>query len=107
MDGKTAVVGIGGLGLIAANFWNGNQRQAIGGTVWKGNNPQVAHKALLGLSGELLLVFLMYLGAGASDGLATAMVVVVITLWVLWAIAHYTGAGNANSNKAATAGPTA
>lgn len=94
MDGKTAIVGIGGLGLVAANYWTGNQRRLLGGAVFTPSHGgrTEAHSALLAVGGELLLVGLLYLLAGASDQLANVAVVLVLTLWVLFAITRSTGA---------------
>lgn len=93
MDGTQQLVAVGGLGLAAVNFWTSNQRPLITGVLWgdAGADAAAGHKALLGLGGELLLIAILTLVAGQSDGMATGMLAAVAALWVLWGIHHYTG----------------
>lgn len=90
MNGKQSVVAAGGVGLIVANFWTGPGRPAIvGGLFDKNGDPAAAHAQIKMLGGELLFVAVAALLAGISDGWGSAMAVLVVALFVLWAINRY------------------
>lgn len=103
MDGTQQLVAVGGLGLAGVNFWTGRQRPAITGVLWgdKGADVSAGHQAMLGLGGELVLVVVLTMAAGASQSLAYGMLAVVAALWVLWGM-HYYGAGGAATHQAGT-----
>lgn len=92
MESRTPVIAAG-LGLVAVNFWTSNQRPAIAGLVFgdtKGAQAQqAARNAALGIGGELVLLLVLSVVAGASDSLALGMLAVVGALWVLWGITYY------------------
>lgn len=107
MDGTQQLVAVGGIGLVAANFWTGQQRPRIVGVLWgdKGADPSAGHAAMLGIGGELLLVVLLVLAAGMSQSVAYGMLAIIAALWVLWGIHYYgsssatAGAGGAGSSS--------
>lgn len=90
MEPKQSAVAIGGVGLVAVNYWTSKQRTAVVGTLWDKKDPSAAHAALLGIGGELLLVGVLAVAAGQSDTLGNGMVAIVVALWILWAINYYT-----------------
>lgn len=101
MDGMQTLVAAGAFGLVGVNFWTGDQRQRIGGVLWTGANPADAHRALLELGGELLLVAVLIILAGLSDTMAKGMAAIVAALWILWAIGYYSpGARTAAARSA-------
>jgi hypothetical protein len=92
VSGKQNLVAAGGLGLIAANFWLGGARQTVSAGLTKGAAPGTAtnaHTEIKRVALELLFVGVAVVIAGASDGAASAMLAVIVALFVLWAINHY------------------
>lgn len=108
MDGSQQLVAVGGLALVAANFWTGSQRSAVSGVLWgaKGADVTAGHQAILGIAGELVLVVVLAMAAGASDSLSYGMLAIVAALWILWGM-HYYGAGGAGSKTTASTARTA
>lgn len=89
MTGTQSLVGFGGVGLVAANFWFGGQRSQVSAGLFGSGDPGVAHTALLTLGGEMLLVVVVTVLAGISDAWAGVMAAVIVGLWILWAMHHY------------------
>lgn len=107
MTGAQTLVGAGGVGLVAANFWFGGSHQTVSAGLFGSGDPGAAHSALLGLGGEMLLVVVLTVLAGLSDAWGTAMAVVVVGLAILWAINHYAGSGSSTSGATKQGGATA
>lgn len=92
MSGKQQAVGALGAALVAANFWTGSNRPLVSAVVGKGSTPAdaaAAHTALKSVGLELLFVAVATLLAGLSDGLAGAMIAVIVALFILWAVTHF------------------
>lgn len=104
MNGYQTVVGAGGVGLVALNFWLGGQRSQVSAGLFGSGDPGVAHKALVTLGGEVLLVVVLTVLAGISDAWAAVMAVLIVGLGILWAINHY---GSSSSSSAKTGGAAA
>lgn len=93
MSASQNLVGAGGVGLIAANFWLGGSREIVaGGTT----NPSAtaaqtdaAHKQLKVVAAELFFVVVATIIAGTSDTAGMAMLAVIVALAILWSIHHY------------------
>lgn len=90
MDTRSIVIA-GGLGLVGVNFWTSNQRPAIANVIFgdKGADPNAARSALVGIGGELLLVLILVMMAGASEALSRTALAIIAALWVLWGIHYY------------------
>ena len=101
MNGKQSLVGYGGAGLILADFWIGGQRGTVAAGLFGSGDSASAHAALLKLGGEALLVVVLTILSGVSDSLGSVMAVVIVALWVLWAINHY---GSSSPTKTQTGG---
>lgn len=99
MNGLQTLVGAGGVGLVAANFWFGGQRSTVSAGLFGSGDPGVAHKALVTLGGEMLLVVVLVVLAGISDAWAAAMAVVIVGLAILWAINHYGSSSSSSQTK--------
>lgn len=97
MTGKQSAVAVGGLGLVAVNYWTSAQRTAVVNTLWDKRDPSAAHRALLGIGGELLLVGVLAFAAGQSDALGAGMIAIIVSLWVLWAMGYYGRGGKRTS----------
>jgi hypothetical protein len=109
MTGAQTFVGAGGAALVLVNFWTGEARSVVSGSLFSsGGNSQQAHSTLVVLGGELLFVAVAALLAGLSDGAGTAMSALVVALFVLWAVNHFGGAGSpaAQNQTPTAAGPT-
>lgn len=92
MDGKQSVVAVGGVGLVLANYWIGGARGKVSAGLFNpGGDVAGAHRQLVTFAGELLFVGVATVLAGVSDSWASAMVAVIVGLWILWAIHHYSG----------------
>ena len=94
MSGKSNLVGAGGIGLIAANFWLGGARKTVGAGLVKGAQPGTAtnaHTEIKKVAAELLFVGVAVLIASVNDTAATAMLAVIVALFVLWSIHHFSG----------------
>lgn len=103
MNGTQSVVGFGGAGLVFANFWFGNDKGTVAaGLFSKGGDAASAHKALLTVGGEMLFVIVATVLAGASDSIGTVMAVLIVGLWILWAMHHYGPTQRTTSSKGAT-----
>lgn len=93
MNGKQNVVAAGGLGLILANFWLGGARKTVtAGTINKGattDQTAAAHLEIKKFAGELLFVGVAVLLSGWSDTAGSAMIAVIVALFILWAINHF------------------
>lgn len=102
VDTRTPVW-VGGLGLVAVNFWTSSQRDAIANLVFGDKQgaaaAQPGHAALVGIGGELVLLLVLFVVAGMSDQLASAMLAIVAALWVLWGITYYTRNQGASANN--------
>lgn len=104
MTPRQSLVAIAGAGLVGVNYWTSSQRTTITATVWDKRDPAAAHKALLGITGELLLVGLLVLFAGTDAG-ASASLAILAALFVLWGIQYYGGAkGGTATGRVAGAG---
>lgn len=102
MTGQQTIVATGGLGLVVLNYWTGPNRATVAGGLFNpGGNTTAARKALVSLGGELLFVVVASVLAGISDSWGTAMVAVIVALFILWAINHY--GGQTGTRKAAAA----
>lgn len=92
-SGKQTLVAAGGLGLIAANFWLGGARQTVNaGLFTPGAAPGMAtnaHTEIKRIALELLFVGVAVLIAGVSDGASSAMLAVIVGLFILWSINHF------------------
>lgn len=88
MNGAQQVVGLGGMGLIAVNFWTGSQRADIG-PLLAGKAAPNSHTAFREIGAELLFVVIATALAGVGGSWGTAMAAVVIGLFILWGIQHY------------------
>lgn len=92
-SGTASLVGVGGVALVAANFWTSPARATVHSGILDKNATADAttdaHKTLKGLLVQLLFVGAMVLIAGVSDSAATAMLAILAALGVLWAINHY------------------
>lgn len=93
MTGAQSLVGLGGVGLVGANFWFGGDHPTVSAGLFGSGDPGAAHGALLRLGGEMLLVVVITVLAGVSDTWGTAMAVAIVGLWILWAINHYAKGG--------------
>lgn len=93
MDGTQTLVGLGAVGLLAANEWTGPDRGLFGGVLWNGKDATQAHKAMVRLLGELLFVVVLVVLAGLNGSWPTLVAVTVAALWVLFLI-------NRNTKKA-------
>lgn len=96
-SGQQQVVGAGGLALLLTNFWARGGRATIVKGALTSNNPagvNAAHTELKKLGGQLLFVGAAALIAGTNDNLGTAMVVVVVALWILWLMSAGKSKGN-------------
>jgi hypothetical protein len=104
MNGAQTVVGLGGVGLIAVNFWTGPQRAAVGPVVTgaPGASVSSAHTELVQVGAELLFVTVAAVAAGIGPGWGQGMVAVIVGLFILWAIHHYSG-GQAQGSATTTA----
>lgn len=89
---KQQLIGAAGVGLIAANFWTGSNKAAIG-VLTKGDatSDQItaSHAALKAIGLEVLFVAVAVLIGGASNQLGTAMLTMIVALFVVWAITHF------------------
>lgn len=92
MNGTQSLVAAGGIGLVIANYWTGPAKaQVSSGAFQKGGDVAAAHGQIKIIAGELLFVGVATLLAGLGDTWATAMVVLIVALFTLWAINHYGG----------------
>lgn len=89
MNGSQTLVGAGGVGLVIANFWFSPAKSQTSAGLFGSGDPAVAHKAILGLGGEILFVIVATMLAGISQTWATVMTLVIVGLGILWAIHHY------------------
>lgn len=97
--GTQQIVGLGGAGLIAVNFWTGSQRKAVAdGLFQKGSDTSKSHADLTQLGAEILFVVVATVLAGVSDSWANAMALVIVGLFIVWALNKY-GAGNKQSGS--------
>lgn len=102
MNGAQTLVGIGGLGLIAVNYWTGSQRAPVTSILsTQPSTQQLAqsHGALVEIGGEFLFVLVAVVLSGTSDGLGKALVAVIVALWVLWGINHYSKAPSSSATS--------
>lgn len=95
MDGKQQFAGLAGITLLAANFWTSDAHKAFAGGALSHNasgaQQAAAHAALKKYGGALLGVAAGVLLAGASDQAGTAVIAVIVALFILWAMGHYAG----------------
>lgn len=84
MSAEQSMVAVGGVGLIGVTFWKSQQRTSLDSLIWQGKSSPAAKKSLLQIGGESVLLLILYLLAGQGDTLGLAMVVVVLTLWILF-----------------------
>jgi hypothetical protein len=103
VNGPASIVGLGGAGLVFANFWLGNDKGTVAGGLFGSGDAASAHKVLLTLGGEMLFVIVATVLAGASDAIGTVMVVLIVGLWILWAMHHYGGLPTTSSKGATSA----
>lgn len=88
-----SLVGFAGAGLFAANEWTGPDRGIFSGVLWHGEDPDQAHKALVRVAGELVLLGVLVVLAGQGGAWTTFALAVIASLWVLWLI-NRNSAGN-------------
>lgn len=105
MNGSQQIVGLGGMGLIAVNFWTGPQRSDIG-PLLAGQSAPNSHAAFREIGAELLFVVIATALAGVGGSWGTAMAAVVIGLFILWGIQHYTTPHPAKAATTTTATTT-
>lgn len=92
MNGQQNIVAAGGMGLIAANFWFGGARGTVAQGLFKsGGSTYAYHTELKKIGIEMVTVAAMTLLAGISSSWGTAMVAVIVGLFILWALLHYSG----------------
>ncbi len=109
MDGKQQLVGLGGVGLIAVNFFlksgGGAQKGPVLSVVevpgLAQNQLVQAHKTLIDLALELVAVAVLTVIAGVSDQAANLVLVVLVGLWLAWAMGKYAGFSMATTNAGA------
>lgn len=93
MSSKSQLVGAAGVGLIAANFWTGPNRAALGAGLFSKNPTSdaqdAAHEAFKQVGIELLAVAVLTIVASTSDNLASACLAIIVALFILWAMTHY------------------
>lgn len=89
MQGKQTFVAGAGAALVLVNFWTSPQRSTIIGGIYGNGDPATAHQGLIKLGGEILFVVVATILAGLSDNFATIMVLVIVALFILWAMHHY------------------
>jgi hypothetical protein len=101
MTGQQTVVAAGGVGLILANMWVGNnsQRAEISG-IFSGNGPS-AHSTLVTLAGEMLFVLIATILAGLSSSWGNAIAVAIVALFVIWSINHFGSSSTAKTTGTA------
>lgn len=115
MDGTQALVGLAGVGLIAANEWtNKTDRVYLSSLFFGGNatggpeqsDPNLLaknHAVLIKIGGELLFVVVATVVAGVSATWSTTVLVALVALWVLWLI-NRKGGGVLATAPASTGG---
>jgi hypothetical protein len=101
VNGAQTLVGLGGTGLVAANFLHSSDRTALSSAIFSGSNLSAGHQAFLDLAFEGAFVVVATVLAGLNDSLGVAMVVAIIALWVLWFI--NTGLGGSKSTHSGIA----
>lgn len=89
MNGSQQIVGLGGMGLIAVNFWTGTQRSEVVPIITGGGSVASAHSAFKELGAELLFVVIATVLAGVDGGWGTGLVAVIVGLFILWGINYY------------------
>jgi hypothetical protein len=108
VNGTQQLVGLGGMGLIAVNFWTGEQRGQIVPAITGSGNVANAHGAFKEVGAELLFVIIATVLAGLGGGWGTGMVAVIVALFILWGITHYGKASSTTTTPArpaSTSGP--
>lgn len=92
---QAALAGVGGISLIAANYWFGGAHQIVHtGALSGGATPAEttdAHKQLRTILIELAFVGVGVLIAGGSDSAGTAILAILAALAVLWSVNHFGG----------------
>jgi hypothetical protein len=101
VNGSQQLVGLGGLGLIAVNFWTGDQRTEIAPVLGGKGTVADAHSAFKEIGAELLFVVIATMLAGLP-GWGAGMVAVIVALYILWGINHYSNPQPAKSTTPAT-----
>lgn len=99
MDGTQQLVGAGGAVLVLANFWKPATRQTLNAGLFNSSatsaQTEKAHGELIKLGSAGAFVVAAVLIAGANKSAGTAMAVMIVTLFVLWALNHYSPATSA------------
>lgn len=84
MSGTQQLVGIGAIGLIAANLWTGKQRETLA-PLWTGNGDLAgAHRVAKQVGVELIGATVLVVAAGTGDSAAHAGLAIVVSLWLVW-----------------------
>jgi hypothetical protein len=102
MTGSQTFVGAAGVGLVAANFWLGSARSTVSAGLFGSGDPSAAHKALLGLGGEVAFVLIATVLAGVNGAWGAAISVVMVGLIILWAMHHFSPATATTSGGVTT-----
>jgi hypothetical protein len=97
VTGSQTFVGAAGVGLVAANFWFGSSKDTVSAGLFGSGDPTAAHKALVGLGGEVAFVIVATVLAGISGSWAAALSVIMVGLFILWAINHFSSAKTTTS----------
>lgn len=97
MSAQSQTVGAAGMGLVIANFWFGGAKGSTSAGLFQKNSGKsaLAHDNLKIVGLELLFVAVATFLASVNSNLGTAMVVMILALWVLWAMLHFTAADTA------------
>jgi hypothetical protein len=103
MTGSQSIVGFGGAGLIFANFWFGNDKGTVAACLFGKGDTASTHRVLLTLGGEMMFVLVATVLSGASESIGTVMAVLIVGLWILWAMHHYGPTQSSSSSKGALA----
>lgn len=99
MNGAQQIVGLAGVGLIAANFWT-QQRHTVLSGITSGNKlgsandqTKAAHDQLKIIGIELLAVGIATLLAGVNSTAGSALALVAVALWILWLMRYLSTKG--------------
>jgi hypothetical protein len=82
----STVVGLGGIGLVGLNFWDGTQRQQIAPILSGKGSVADAHGAFKELGEELVFVVIATVLAGLSNSWGVGMTAVIVGLLIIWSI---------------------
>lgn len=96
MSGQQQIVAAGGAGLLLLNFWTGPDRATINAGLFDSHATpdaqNAAHKTLVRFAATAVALAAGVLLSGASSQWGSAMVAILVALFILWTMNHY-GAG--------------